>query len=131
MRQWTDNQEWGTVPTSGMTVTFTPDAEPDLAGMKATIVDVWPRCRSGDYLVTLEYAEPLLHGNDFVYQMEAFISELVLLDVPQRTQTSIPTWYHLRWLPTLVRNLCRRMAHDSPELLAAPYGLWDDWSPVS
>jgi hypothetical protein len=110
MPQWTDNQAWGIAPASGMTVTFTPVAEPDLAGREAAIVEVWPRCRSGDYLVTLQYAEPLLHGNDFVYQMEAFMSELVVLHMPQRAQTSTPPWYHVHWLQMLVRNLRRQLS---------------------
>jgi hypothetical protein len=38
----------------GMRLAFTPTADAALAGIPATVISVWPRFRSGVYLVTLE-----------------------------------------------------------------------------
>jgi hypothetical protein len=63
-------------PRLGMTLTFKPSAEATLAGIPAHIIHVWPRFQSGDYLVTLEFAQPVKLRNVFVRQIDAFISEL-------------------------------------------------------
>jgi len=52
-----------------------PAAEP-LADTSGTVVEVWPRFRSGDYLVTLEYAQPVRLGKELIYHIDAFVSEL-------------------------------------------------------
>ena len=63
-------------PIVGTTLTFKATAEASLAGVPATVVDVWPRFRSGDYLVTLEYAQPVKVGNELVRRIDAFMCEL-------------------------------------------------------
>jgi hypothetical protein len=63
-------------PTVGMAVTFKSDSSPTLAGIPARISFVWPRFRTGDYLVTLEYAEPVKFRNALIKHIDAFISEL-------------------------------------------------------
>ena len=63
-------------PTIGMQLTFTTSASAELAGIPAEVVDIWPRFRSGNYLVTLEYTEPVRMGKEIVRRIDAFISEL-------------------------------------------------------
>ncbi len=60
----------------GMTLAFKPEASAELADIPACVVDIWPRFRSGEYLVTLEYAEPVNVGHTLTRQIEAFASEL-------------------------------------------------------
>ncbi len=63
-------------PVLGMTVAFRPSAEADLADVPASIVAIWPRLRSGEYLVTLEYDPPITCHHGVIQQVEAFMSEL-------------------------------------------------------
>ena len=63
-------------PVLGMTVAFRPSAEADLADVPARVVAIWPRLRSGEYLVTLEYARPIACHHELIQQVEAFMSEL-------------------------------------------------------
>lgn len=63
-------------PVLGMVVAFRPGAEADLADVPARVVAIWPRLRSGAYLVTLEYAQPIAHHHAVIQQLEAFMSEL-------------------------------------------------------
>lgn len=63
-------------PHIGMTLAFKPSLMPALAGIPGQVVDIWPRFRSGDYLVTLEFAKPVKVGNEIVRHMDAFLSEL-------------------------------------------------------
>ncbi len=63
-------------PIPGMTLAFTSTTEPGLAGIPAQVRYVWPRCPSGDYLVTLEYVQAVKLGNAYIQQIEAFVSEL-------------------------------------------------------
>ncbi|MDP9312073.1 MAG: hypothetical protein M3R24_14510 [Chloroflexota bacterium] len=63
-------------PTIGMAVTFKSESSQVLAGIPAHISYVWPRFRSGDYLVTLEYAEPVKFRNSLIRHIDAFVSEL-------------------------------------------------------
>ncbi len=63
-------------PKLGSALAFTATAAPELAGIPATVVDIWPRLCSGDYLVTLEYAQPVQYHQQFIRQLEAFLSEL-------------------------------------------------------
>jgi hypothetical protein len=69
-------------PKLGMTLAFKPSAEATLAGIPAHIVHIWPRFQSGDYLVTLEFAQPVKVRNVFIRQIDAFVSEL---DQPSAT----------------------------------------------
>ena len=41
---------------------------------------IGPRFRSGDYLVTLEYARPLTYHNEVIQRIDAFRSELYLVE---------------------------------------------------
>src|ERR687886_1127125 len=63
-------------PAGGMTLAFTPAASADLAHIPARVIAVWPRFRSGDYLVTLEFAQPIAWHHEVIQQIEAFMSEL-------------------------------------------------------
>jgi len=48
-----------------------------------------PRFRSGDYLVTLEYATPVKFGKMFIRHIDAFLSELDTIEAAER---SALTW---------------------------------------
>ncbi len=63
-------------PVVGMVVAFRPAGEADLANVPARVVAIWPRLRSGEYLVTLEYAQPIVWHHEVIQQVEAFMSEL-------------------------------------------------------
>ena len=65
-----------TKPEVGMKLAFKPSASEALAGVPADVIGIWPRFRSGDYLVTLEYARPVKVGKDLVSRIDAFVSEL-------------------------------------------------------
>ena len=63
-------------PAPGMTLAFKTSVSSDLAGIPAHVVYVWPRFRSGNYLVTLEYPRPVKLGKEFITGIDAFASEL-------------------------------------------------------
>jgi hypothetical protein len=63
-------------PAVGMDMAFKPDSSSSLAGIPARVTYVWPRFRSGDYLVTLEYAQPVKFRNTLIKHIDAFTSEL-------------------------------------------------------
>jgi hypothetical protein len=76
-------QEQVVKPKVGMTLAFRGAGE-SLAGIPATVVYVWPRFRSGDYLVTLQYAQPVPYGKQFIRHIDAFVSEL---EVPRTVRS--------------------------------------------
>lgn len=63
-------------PTVGMMFAFKDTAARPFYGVPARVVSVWPRFRSGDYLVTLEYATPVRLRNENISHIDAFVSEL-------------------------------------------------------
>ncbi len=63
-------------PSPGMTLAFKPAASETLADIPARVIEIWPRFRSGDYLVKLEYAQPVKCGNELIRHIDAFFSEL-------------------------------------------------------
>ena len=63
-------------PARGMWLSFKASASPELAGIPGRVTQIWPRFRSGEYLVTLEYPKDVRLGNAVLRQMEAFASEL-------------------------------------------------------
>ena len=63
-------------PSVGMTLAFKDDQSDPLAGVPAHVIHIWPRFRSGDYLVTLEYAEPVKTSQGLIAHIDAFVSEL-------------------------------------------------------
>jgi hypothetical protein len=65
-----------TKPVCGMTLAFMPAASKELADVPGRVVAIWPRFRGGDYLVTLEYAQPVKCRNELIQHIEAFVSEL-------------------------------------------------------
>lgn len=79
-------------PALGMTFAFT-STEPALAHMPARVTYIWPRFRSGDYLVTLEYARPVAVGRESIQQIDAFLSELYQPLGPCTTRSARPPWY--------------------------------------
>ena len=42
------------------------------------MISIWPRCRSGNYLVTLEYPQPIKTTAGVIAHIDAFLSELCL-----------------------------------------------------
>ena len=67
----------GEPPTKlGMTLAFKPMASRVLGDIPAQVVAIWPRFRSGDYLVTLEYAAPIPYHGEVIQRIEAFRTEL-------------------------------------------------------
>jgi hypothetical protein len=69
-----------------MTLAFQPRASEPLADIPAQVIEVWPRFRSGDYLVTLEYANPITCKNETVKRIEAFRSELYQPGAEKRSE---------------------------------------------
>lgn len=63
-------------PMVGMILAFKHDPSHPLGAIPAKIIYVWPRFRSGDYLVTLEYDQPIKFKNEFITRIDAFMSEL-------------------------------------------------------
>jgi hypothetical protein len=64
-------------PRVGLICAFNPESSAELGQVPGKAIDVWPRLRSGDYLVTLEYAKPVKLGREFVTHIDALVSELV------------------------------------------------------
>lgn len=63
-------------PSLGMTLAFKAEQSDPLADVPARVIHIWPRFRSGDYLVTLEYAEPIKTTHGMIGHIDAFMSEL-------------------------------------------------------
>src|SRR3712207_6094698 len=63
-----------------------------LAQLPGTVVDAWPRFRSGAYLVTLAYPQPIQVGQAFITEITAFASEL------RCDARSLRSYAHLRSL---------------------------------
>jgi hypothetical protein len=63
-------------PARGMVLAFTAQSSAELAGKPATVIDIWPRLPSGDYLVVLEYDQPVRLGKHLITQIGALVSEL-------------------------------------------------------
>ena len=63
-------------PRLGMTLAFPATPAEPLAGIAGRVVYIWPRFRSGDYLVTLEYPEPVKTKEGLIAHIDAFMSEL-------------------------------------------------------
>lgn len=66
----------GARPRVGMQLAFTTAASLPLADIPARVIYVWPRFRSGDYLVTLEYITPVRLDRQLIQHIDAFMSEL-------------------------------------------------------
>lgn len=78
-------------PVRGMTVAFKATASEALAGIPATVIDVWPRFRSGEYLVTLEYGTPVKFRKALIRHVDAFVSELdPIANDPARPAETLP-----------------------------------------
>jgi hypothetical protein len=60
----------------GMILAFRPDASHVLADIPARVVSVGQRFRSGEYLVTIEFARPIKYHNEVIRRIDAFRSEL-------------------------------------------------------
>ncbi|HEX6288066.1 MAG TPA: hypothetical protein VFZ66_02700 [Herpetosiphonaceae bacterium] len=75
-------------PRRGMSMAFKANASRSLAGIPATVIDIWPRFRSGDYLVTLEYATPVPFRKTLIRHIDAFVTEL---DLVEPAQVALPT----------------------------------------
>jgi hypothetical protein len=65
-----------TKPAIGMVLAIKASAAEPLAGIPGRVVHVWPRFRSGDYLVTLEYEQPIKTQHGLIAHIDAFMSEL-------------------------------------------------------
>ena len=67
-------------PAVGARYRFKVGASQSFADVPVRVVYVWPRFRSGDYLVTLEFDRPRRPGVEDSEQFEAFVSELEPVD---------------------------------------------------
>ena len=65
-----------TKPQLGMTFAFPATPAEPLAGIPGRVISIWPRFRSGDYLVTLEYPAPVKTKEGVIAHIDAFMSEL-------------------------------------------------------
>jgi hypothetical protein len=63
-------------PTRGMILAFTAASSVDLANIPAIVIDIWPRLPSGDYVVELQYGEPVRLGPHLITHIGALLSEL-------------------------------------------------------
>ena len=63
-------------PMLGMTLTFKETSSEPLAGVSGRVIHIWPRFRSGDYLVTLEFEQPIRTGEGPISHIDVFLSEL-------------------------------------------------------
>ncbi len=66
----------------GMNVAFKSTEAAPFAAVPSQVVHVWPRFRSGDYLVSLELAVPVKTHAGVIAHIEVFMSELVDLERP-------------------------------------------------
>ncbi len=71
-------------PFVGMKVAFKSAEAAPCTAVPCEVVHVWPRFRSGDYLVTLELAVPVKTHEGVIAHIDAFMSELVELERPRR-----------------------------------------------
>ena len=69
-------------PFVGMKVAFKSTEDAPFAAVPSEVVHVWPRFRSGDYLVTLELAVPVKTNEGVIAHIDVFMSELVDLERP-------------------------------------------------
>ena len=70
-------------PKLGMALAFDATPTEPLAGIPARVIYIWPRFRSGDYLVTLEYPQPVKTAEGVIAHIDACMSELCLV-APRR-----------------------------------------------
>ena len=77
-------------PRRGMLLAFTPASSMELADIPAQVVYIWPRCRSGAYLVTLEYADAVRVGQEWIHHIDAFMDELYA-PLPATSAGSVPS----------------------------------------
>lgn len=65
-------------PRVGTAVTLKNSTGEALAGREGRISYVWPRFRSGDYLVTVKLSRPVCFERRSVSELDLFLSELEL-----------------------------------------------------
>ena len=75
-------------PFVGMNVAFKSTEATPFAAVPSEVVHIWPRFRSGDYLVTLELDVPVKTNEGVIAHIDAFISELVDLERRRSTGAS-------------------------------------------
>ena len=63
-------------PALGMTLAFKETSSDPLAGISGRVIHIWPRFRSGDYLVTLEFEQPVKTKEGPIAHIDVFLSEL-------------------------------------------------------
>ena len=73
-------------PVLGARMAFQASASAELAGISAKVTEIWPCFRPGDYVVTLEYEQPVRHGNIVSRRIYAFLSELEPLPSQSRAR---------------------------------------------
>jgi hypothetical protein len=84
-------------PARGIILAFSADSSAELADIPATVVDIWPRLPSGDYLVVLEYSHPVRLGKHQITQIGALVSELY---VPRSAAERWPRVLHVVLQPS-------------------------------
>lgn len=65
-----------TAPAVGTVVTFRSTASQRLAGIPGRVSHIIGRLSNGDYLVTLEYDQPIKLGSERVRRVDALTSQL-------------------------------------------------------
>jgi len=84
-------------PVRGMILAFTATSSADLADIPATVIDIWPRLPSGNYMVELEYGEPVRLGPYLITQIGALVSELYIpCRADQRWPRATPSGFQHR-----------------------------------
>jgi hypothetical protein len=77
-------------PFVGMNVAFKSTEAAPFTDVPSHVVHVWPRFRSGDYLVSLELAVPVKTHEGVIAHIDAFMSELVDLERPCSAGANAP-----------------------------------------
>ncbi len=95
-------------PAIGMRYRFRVGATPSFADIPVRVVHVWPRFRSGDYLLTLEYDRPAYQEIEELQQFEAFLSELEPIPASGRETSAATPTASSRW-SALAASCARRL----------------------
>ena len=68
------------LPATGSIVTFAPTASKRLSGVPGKVSRVIARLHNGDYLLTLEYDQPVKFGDVLMTRIDALASQIMRVD---------------------------------------------------
>ena len=63
-------------PVKGMIVALRNTASETFSDIPARVINIWPPFKSGDCLLTLEYAQPVKINNQLITHIDVFASEV-------------------------------------------------------